>query len=374
MSVKHARSKLPVTRKYVYLDHAATSPVPESVVEAVESFTAEKLYGDLFWESWEETAERTRRAVAGLLNARIGEIALVPNTSEGLGIIGNGLSYTAGDNIVTSNLEFTSNLFVWQALCKRYKMKFRAVSARRESLELDDFRDMIDKRTRLVAVSHVQFSNGFKIDLRELCKMAHEKGAYVVTDAVQSVGQTPVNVRQLDVDFLACSGYKWLLSPMATGFLYVRRDLIDAVYPSIVGYRSAESPEDFTFRHFKPAIDARRFEHGQLNFPGFAGMLEAIRFLKQYGIQRIERRIRKLTDQIIEGVKPIPHVKVASSLEPNHRSGILKLSCRGPELAEKRLWKKRIIISVRAGGLRISPHFYNSEDEIDYLLENLKKL
>jgi len=374
MTVRNARAQLPITKKYVYFNHAATGPVPKSVVKAVRSFTAEKLYGDLFWESWEETAEKTRQAVAELLNATAEEIALVPNTSEGLGIIGNGFNYTPGENIVTSNLEFTSNLFVWQALCKRYKLEFRAVPAKRESLELTDFQELIDEKTRIVAVSHVQFSNGFRMDLKELSRIAHENGAYVVTDAVQSVGQMRVDVRQLDVDFLACSGYKWLLSPIATGFLYVKKNLIESIHPSIVGYRSDQSPEDFAFRGFKPAKSARRFEHGQLNFPGFAGMLEAIKFLRRYGIQRVEARIRRLTDQIADEVSKIPHVRFVSMLEENYRSGIVKLSCRDPDLVEKRLRKKRIIISVRAGGLRISPHFYNTEYEIEALLNDLRRL
>jgi selenocysteine lyase/cysteine desulfurase len=374
MNIQEARLNLPVTRRYAYLDHAATGPLPKCVARAVESFTSDKLYGDLFWESWEETAEKTRRAIAGLLNARTEEIALVPNTSEGLGIVGNGLDYKREQNIVTSNLEFTSNLFIWQALCRRYRMELRVVEAREEALQLDHFRDKIDGRTRIVAVSHVQFSNGFKMDLDELCKVAHENGAYVVTDAVQSVGQMPVNVRNLDIDFLACSGYKWLLSPIATGFLYVKRRLINRVYPTIVGYRSTDSPEDFSYHTFKPARDARRFEHGQINFPGFAGMLEAIQFLTRFGIRRIETRIRMLTDLLVEGINQIPHVRIASSMEPEHRSGIVKLSCRNPELLERELRKEKIITSVRSRGLRVSPHFYNSEHEIERLLKTLSRI
>ena len=361
INVREARLNLPITRRYIYLDHAATGPLPKRVTKAVESSTSEKLYGNLFWESWEQTAEKTRRAVARLLNARTEEIALVPNTSEGLGIVGNGLDYKRGQNIVTSNLEFTSNLFIWQALCRRYGMELRVVEASEETLSLDDFQNRIDGKTRIVAVSHVQFSNGFKIDLNKLCKVAHENGAYVVTHAVQSVGQMPVNVRSLDIDFLACSGYKWLLSPIATGFLYVKRNLINRVYPTIVGYRSTDSPEDFSYHAFKPARDARRFEHGQLNFPGFAGMLGAIKFLRRFGIERIETRIRKLTDLLAQGINQIPHIRMASSMEPEHRSGIVKLSCKNPEHLEKRLRRNGIITSVRSRGLRISPHFYNSE-------------
>ncbi len=373
INIDEVRSNLPVTKKYVYLDHAAVGPLPECVVDAVKTCTVEKFYGDVFWENWEKTAETTRQAIAGLLNANKEEIALIPNTSEGLGIIGNGLKYLPGENIVTSNLEFTSNLFVWQALCKRYDMEFRAVKAKKEVLELDDFEKMINKKTRLVAVSHVQFSNGFKIDLNKLSDIAHENGAYVITDAVQSVGQMPIDVKQLEVDFLACSGYKWLLSPLATGFLYIKKNLIETVYPSIIGYRSSEYPDNFKFRTFDPVKNARRFEHGQLNFPGFAGMLEAIRFLTSYGIQHIQRRIQKLMDQLIEGVSWMPHFTHLSSISPQHRSGIIKLSCRDPNAVTTKLLSKKIITSVRAGGLRVSPHFYNSEEEIDYLLKNLKK-
>jgi len=341
-------------------------------VEAVQSFTSDKIYGNMFWEYWERTAEKTRRTIAILLNASSEEIALVPNTSEGLGIVANGLNYKPGDNIVTSNLEFTSNLFVWQVLCKRYNMELRVVRAKGETLELADFQKKVDTKTRIVAISHVQYSNGFRIDLEELCRIAHENGAYVAADAVQSVGAMRVNVRHLDVDFLASSGYKWLLSPMATGFLYVKRSLIEVLHPSIVGYRSAFNPSDFQFQDFKPARSARRFEHGQLNFPGFAGMLQSILLLRRFGIQKLESRIRNLTDQIIDGVERIPDLEVVSSTDDNHRSGIVKLSCRNPDILEKKLRSKGIITSVRAGGLRISPHFYNSQHEIEYLLNTLK--
>jgi selenocysteine lyase/cysteine desulfurase len=373
LSCDDVRHYFPVTEKYVYLDHAAVGPLPRSVVEAVKTVTEEKLYGELYWDSWEKLGEKTRIAIATLLNAIPEEIALTPNTSEGLGIVGNGLSFESGDNIVTSKLEFTSNLFIWQALCKRYHLNLRIVSAKNEKLEIDDFSKVIDDNTRLVAISHVQFSNGFKIDLKELTELAHERGAYVITDAVQSVGQMPVDVRSLDVDFLACSGYKWLLSPIATGLLYIRKDLLTKVYPSLVGYRSAEDPSDFSFRKFKPAKSAHRFEHGQLNFPGFAGMLEAIRLLTKIGIHNIEKRISTLTDHIIQEVARLKHITVLSPIDTNFRSGIIKLSCREPKILMEKLQSKGIIVSIRAGGLRISPHFYNTLNEMDLLIQYLKK-
>jgi len=374
LDIDKLRSEFPVTRKYAYFDHAAVGPLPTRAVNAAGRVTEEKCDGDLHWQSWEETVEATRDLVAGLIGASAEEIALVHSTTEGLAIVANGLSYEKGSNIVTCDMEFQSNLFPWQAIARRQGLELKVVRNRDGRLRMEDFSDAIDANTKLVAVSYVQYSNGFRIDLEDLSKIAHENDAYIVTDAVQAVGQMPVDVSKLGVDFLATSGYKWLLSPIATGFLYVRRDLFDELWPTIVGYRSDEQPWDFEFREFRPARNARRYESGQLNFPGFAGMRESVELLRTFGPDTVWRKILSLLNRLLDGIKGNAGVQVRSSLDGVSRSGIVNLTCKDPDSVAKRLLEHAVVVSVRSGGLRISPHFYNTENEIDKLVSELSSL
>jgi selenocysteine lyase/cysteine desulfurase len=374
ISINKIRCEFPVTQDYIYLDHAASAPLPKRVLDASNRVNEEKYYGDIFWDKWEALVEDTRKTIARFINAHSDEIALIPNTSEGISIVANGIPWKKGDNIVTSNLEFPSNLIPWQVQAMKHKVQIRIVKAGQNGeLKIEDFAEKIDEKTKVVAISHVQYSNGFKTNLRELSKLVHSKSAYLVTDAVQSLGQMPVDVKNLGVDFLATSGYKWLLSPMATGFLFVKKDLIEKIGLSIVGYRSAEKMQDFSFRKFNPAKTARRFEHGQLNFSGFAGMNESFRMLEGVNIRKIERRIFNLTDQIIDNIKEMKNLEIDSCLLPDHRSGIIKLKCKNPEKVNGMLRRKGVVISVRDKGLRISPHFYNTPEEIEKFLTLLHK-
>jgi cysteine desulfurase/selenocysteine lyase len=374
LNIDLIRSEFPLTSKYAYFDHAAVGPLPTRVLETTKRVVQEKSEGDIHWESWEEEAEAARKSIAGLVGAREEDIALTTSTSEGLAIVANGLSYSKDHNIVTCDMEFASNLFPWQALAKRYGVELRVVRNHEATLRIEDFSDVIDAKTKLVAVSYVQYSNGFRTDLSELSKIAHENGAYVVTDAVQAVGQMPINVANLGVDFLASSGYKWLLSPISTGFLYVKQDLLDELWPTIVGYRSDENPMDFSYRPLQLAHTARRYEAGQLNFPGFAGMKEAIGLLQDVGMENVWSRIRSHIDLLRNGIEKSNTFQIRSSMNEKDRSGILNLACQNPDSIADRLFEHGIVISVRGGGLRISPHFYNTEQEIDKLLSELNAL
>ncbi len=374
--IDELRAQFPVIKRYTYLNHAAVGPLPQRVLDEVSRINQDKGYsGGLHWMDWEEEAEETRKIIARLINAHPEEIAFVQNTSVGLSIIANGLNWEKTDNIVINDLEFPSNLFPWQIQAKRHRLVTKTVQNRNEKLAMEDFEEKIDRHTKIVAVSHVQFSNGFKVDLQRLSKLAHENGGYVITDAVQSLGQMPIDVKKLDVDFLATSGYKWLLSPIATGFLYIKKDLIDEIEPSIVGYRTDENYHEYSYRTINPAKNARRFEHGQINFPGIAGMRAAIEILESFGIHNIERRIRELVDRLIIGISELKGLKVLSSLKPEHRNGIVKVGgLESPDEVVTKLKEDNIVISSRAGGLRISPHFYNTEGEIKQLLDALSFL
>lgn len=374
LDIDKIRSGFPVTKKYAYFDHAAAGPLPVRTVEAVKRVTEQKCEGDLHWESWEETVERTRESIAPLIGASVEELALVHSTTEGIAIVANGLSYEKGANIVTCDMEFQSNLFPWQAIAKRQGLELRVVRNRDGKLRIEDFSDAIDANTRLVAISYVQYSNGFRTDLEELSKIARENDARIITDAVQAVGQMPIDVSRLGIDFLATSGYKWLLSPIATGFLYVRRRLFEELWPTVVGYRSDEKGLGFGFREFRPAPTARRYEAGQLNFPGFAGMKMSIELLQGVGLHKVWQRITSLIDRLIDGVERNTRVQVRSSLNEASRSGIVSLACDDPDSVAARLLKHAVAVSVRSGGLRISPHFYNTEDEVDKLISELNLL
>jgi cysteine desulfurase/selenocysteine lyase len=372
MDLDSIRSEFSIVRKYVYLDHAAVGPLPNRVLEATKRGVEEKSEGDLHWNSWEENADATRKSIARLIKAGDDEVALMHSTSEGLAVVANGLSYEKGQNIVTSDMEFASNLFPWQALAKRYGLELRVVRNHDGKLGIEDFDDAVDSKTRLVAISYVQYSNGFRSNLAEISRIAHEKEAYVVTDAVQAVGQMPIDVTELGVDFLATSGYKWLLSPLSTGFLYVKRGLFDELWPTIVGYHADENPLKFSFREFQPSNSARRYEGGQLNFPGFAGIKEAINLLEGVGLESVWQRVSSLVDRLHYSLKQNNRVQVRSHLDAASRSGILNLGCEAPELIARRLLEKQIVVSVRDGGLRVSPHFYNTEDEVDRFLAELR--
>lgn len=371
LDIDRIRSEFPVTTKYAYLDHAAVGPLPTKTVEAAKRVTEEKCEGDLHWGSWEEIAEEARKSIAALVRAKAEEIALVHSTSEGIAIVANGLSYEKGENIVTCDLEFMSNLFPWQALTKRHNLELRTVRSHDGKLSMEDLQSAIDRRTKVLAISHVQYASGFRIDLEVLSKIAHENGALLLTDAVQSVGQMPVNVSELGVDFLATSGYKWLLSPISTGFLYVKSELFEELWPTIVGYRSDENHMQFGYREFRAAQSARRYEDGQINFPGFAGMKESLDLLHNIGMQAIWGRIRTLADRLVDGLEGSNSVRVRSCLDESSRSGIVSLACRDCDAAAQRLLKNGLVVSVRDGGLRVSPHFYNTENEIDGLLGEL---
>jgi len=316
-----------------------------------------------------------RGAFARLIHAKPEEIALVPNTSTGLNIAANALEYPPGSNVVTTDLEFPSVVYPW--LRRRLGVEVRYVQNVEGRIPLDGFERAVDDRTVAVAISHVEYANGFRNNLRELARIAHEHGAYLIVDVIQSAGAIQIDVKRDGVDFATASCYKWLLGPDGAGFLYVRDELIEGIEPPLVGWTSVE-PEVFEtidlweIRRLRLSGTARRFEVGTLSMASFLGAAEAIRLLMGVGMERVEGRVLSLTDRLIEGLMELG-LKLQTPVERELRSGIVNFLIRNPEGWVRRLRERGIIVSARARGVRVSPHFYNTEEEIDLLLDELRR-
>jgi cysteine desulfurase/selenocysteine lyase len=295
------REKFPVTRSKVFLNHAAYSPLPQPVVDVMRKYNEELCC----YEIDESKYSLGQEIFAKLVDAEKDEVALVPNTSTGLNIVANILDYSAGANIVTTDLEYPSVVYPW--LKEKLGVEVRYVKNVDGRVFVEDMEKAIDDQTVVVTISHVGYANGFRNDLRALADIAHEHGAYLVADAIQSLGAMPVNVRRDNVDFLTASCYKWLLGPAGAGYLYVRKDLIERFEPPFIGWASVK-PEVFDTVEFwdiwklQLSNTASRFEIGSPSFISFVGAAVAIQLLLDVGIENIQKRVLDLTELLMDSV------------------------------------------------------------------------
>jgi cysteine desulfurase / selenocysteine lyase len=390
----HARHHFPGLRDKVFLDSACLSLAPRPAVEAIEKFLeiAMMCHADssthhhIFMDQMRSAA---RPAAARLINAHEDEIALVESTSHGLSLAANAIPLQPGDRVMISDLEFLEVALPWVQK-KKDGIEIDVVPNRNGEVLIDDFAERLTPRTRVICVSTVQWSNGYRLDLAALSQLCQERGVWLLVDAIQQLGAIPLDVQQTPVDILVTGGHKWLNAPFGCGFLYINRDVLPDLHPPLGGYLGLEDPAGGWGNYFQtpsisPVMDyhfvtaTRRFEAGgTANYPGAVGLAASLKLLEELGPTNVADHVYQLTDQLIEGLDSVG-VKVITPRARENRSGIVTFSVGSAEENVKlmnKLLAKKILISVRytsnVGGVRVSCHYYNSLGDIEALLDGVK--
>lgn len=377
--IEKYRELFPVTRQWIYLNHAGVAPISLPVAEAVELFNREALqYGYTEAGRWHKRIEEIRSSCARLIGAQTDEVAFVKNTSHGLSLVARGLRLSEGDEVLISESEFPSNVYPWMAL-EKDGVVLRKIPARGAELDLRHLERLITEKTRVLSLSSVQYGSGYRLPVAEIGRLCRDLGVFFMLDAIQSLGAFPVDVVRDSVDFLAADAHKWMLGHEGIGILYVRRALIEKIEPMLLGWNSVRQPLDFDRIHFELKSEADRFEEGSHNGLSIYGMGAAVDLLLEAQVPRIADRILGLTGHLIAGLEE-QGLEISSSRQEATRSGIVCFRLPGdPEgkllaALERRLFSEKIYGAVRRRSLRLSPHFYNTIDEIDRVLEILKKI
>ena len=368
------RALFPAANKYTYLNSAAVSPMPTVTVEAVHSQLRDvSENGTVNYMDWLATKERARALVGEMLHVRPEQIAFMRNTSDGLATVANGLPWKFGDNIVSFEREFPANFYPWRRIRDAHNVELRLCQERDGRIDLDDFIDLIDANTRVVAISAVQYGSGFKADLARIGEAARKCDALFVVDIIQGFGALGFDLPAQLVDVASGASHKWLCSPEGGGILYLSDRARERVEPTLVGWISVETPWDFadTEQPFKST--ALAWESGTGAASLFYGLEQSLKLLHSVGSSTIEGYLEELTDYLCDGLGGKDY-EIVSSRAKGEKSQIVCIrSTNGKtpgEIAE-RLQAENIIISPRGDRVRIAPHFYNNRADIDTLVESL---
>src|SRR5262249_49266155 len=370
-------AQFPIKRKRAYLNNASIGPMSEPVLAAVNAFLDDvRDNGRNNYPAWCRYAEEQIKArVARLIGARASEIAFVKNTTEGLVTVANGLDWREGDNVVLPRFEYPSNVYCWMRLAS-LGVSIRWVEPHEGRVPVGAIAEAVDARTRLVSLSAVQFSNGFRHDLAATSELCRRRGVLLNLDAIQWAGALALNLAEIAVDFLAFGGHKWMLAPIGTGIFYCNANALDRLTPPQVGYHSVEKSEahlDYDLTALRPG--AARFEAALENFPGIWGLAAAGKIPPGLGPRRVQEHILDLTAYAAEGLRSHGW-QIASPWRADERSGLLSFfsPAANAEQVEGRLRGAAVDVAVRDGRLRISPSYFNDRQDIDRLLDALPSL
>jgi selenocysteine lyase/cysteine desulfurase len=375
VSFARLRGLFPVTRSLAYLNHAGVAPISTRVVEALRRFAAEASERGAFdyAQAFDAEVERVRGRAALLVGALPDEIAFVKNTTEGLGLVAAGLDWQAGDQVVTCDLEYPSNVYPWWSLRER-GVETVMLRGRDGALPLEQVEAALaSPQVRLLALSSVEYASGARNDLAALGALCRDRGVLFCVDAIQSLGCLPLDAGACGIDFLAADGHKWLLGPEGCGIFYCARHALERVRPRVVGWRSVVENWDYDRYHLQLQPGAGRFEEGTPNTAGIFGLGAAIDLLLEIGPGAIAERVLALTDRLAAGLRE-RGARVLSPRAEGRASGIVSFEVPG-EPAERtvaRLRRAGVFVVARRGGVRASPHCYNDESDLERLLAALR--
>jgi selenocysteine lyase/cysteine desulfurase len=364
------REQFPIRDRLVFLNHAGVAPLPAPTYEAVVRTAAEQRdRGHTLAARWEQRTHATRRRAAELLGARAAQVAFIKNTTSGLIIAAESIPWREGENVVTSAIEFPANVYPWLHLARR-GVETRMVEPTDGRIGIDDIAHAMDDGTRAVAISWVQYSNGYRSDLGALAELCRSYGAFLVVDAIQGLGAIPFAMEASGADFVAADGHKWLLSTEGCGVLCLSERALERTDAVNVGWLSVEDAWDFGSYDLRLRPEAARLEEGSLNTLGVHALGASLELLLRVGPAAVWEAIEALTGMLVEGLSQ-RGCSIVSPRGAGQTSGIVcfRHPCVPSDAMVRRLAEAGIVAADRGGAVRLSPHFYNDADDVAAVLD-----
>lgn len=366
------RRRFPILERKTYLNSGSYCALADTVREAINNYMDERLLVGANWDVWVMKNESVRAGMAQVLRAQPDEIAVTASASAGINALASALDFNQPRNkVIISDFEFPTNAQIWHAQELRGARVVHAHCATDGYIPLDNFEKLIDEETLLVAVTHVCYRNGAKLDIPGIVRLAHAKGAKVLLDCYQAVGAATVDVKALDVDFAVGGLLKYLLGTAGIGFLYVRDRLIRELVPTNSGWFAQNQITAMDITANRPSLTARRFEAGTPAVVNCYASEAALKIILEVGIGTIEARVNQLTARCLDGLQAIDW-KAVTPREDARRGPMVAVPARNTDRLCARLMEQDIVTSFRDSNVRATIHFYNTEDDIDTFVAAMK--
>jgi selenocysteine lyase/cysteine desulfurase len=367
------RHRFPIFERLVYINSCSQGALSDSVRKAYHEYLDDWDEKGAPWEYWMERTEAARAAFAGLVRGDRDEVAVTTSLSAGVAALATGLRYAGKrSKIVLSDYEFPTVGQIWHAQSSRGARVVHVPAADDGTVPIEHFERAIDDETLLVSITHVSYRSGSMLDAERIARLAHERGALVLLDAYQSVGSLPVDVRGLDVDFLAAGVLKYLLGSAGLGFFYCRRELVERVWPTATGWFADEDIFAMDHRDYSPSPTATRFQSGTPPIPPIYAGISGIELMQEIGIAETREHVNALNSRLLDGLDEL-RARVVTPRRPKRRGALICVAALDAPALVAALRREGIVTSERDGNLRISAHCYNSVEDVDAVLESLQR-
>ena len=365
------RHRFPIFEQRVYINSCSQGALSDAVRDAYEQYLRDWNDKGAPWEYWVERQEAARSAFARLIGAVPDEVAVTTSLSAGVAALASGLRFARRSKVVLTDWEFPTIGQIWHAHEARGARVVHVHEAD-GTIPLEQFDAAIDDDTLLVSITHVCYRNGAMTDVREVVELAHERGAYVLLDAFQSVGSLPVDVKELGVDFLGGGVLKYLLGSAGLGFFYCRRELVERVWPTATGWFADENIFAMDHTDYSPAKTAARFQSGTPPVPAIYAGIAGIELMQEIGIADTRAHVNELNAHLLAGLDDL-NAKVVTPRAPERRGALICVKSTDARALVSALDREGIVTSERDTNLRISAHAYNTVEDVDAVLAALRK-